>query len=279
MKQRFKKLAMLLMLTAALAFGTANAAFAAEPTASVTETGSETAPDSMDGEAVPNDEAGAEGQMPEGMPEGMEMPDFGEAAGWEADTNEIQDTSQTFQMIATAAVAVCGVFVILGAAVLVLSIRRKKTKPEKTGMKKGLFNSLVAAGMVVIVVILTVGNNLALGTYKNSVDALFTKASKTDTNIDSTETDWMNLVYKIANEGMVLMRNENNTLPLNTQSDNVKINLLGYRAYDPIYSGSGSGSTDNANATDIVTSLESAGFEVNTACVDENIYVKNTAKT
>lgn len=316
MKQRFKKLAMLMALTATLTFGMTAAAFAAEPTGAVSETssdavadgaadgeaqsdaapgggnasdgaqgeaaaGEQAAPDGVEGDAAANGETAPDGAdmseaegMPEGMPEGMEMPGSEGAAGWEADTNEVKDTSQTFQLIATIAVVVCGVLVVLGAAVLVISIRRKKTKPEKTGMKKGLFNSLVAAGMVIVVAILAVGNNLALGTYKNSVDALFTKASKTDANIDSSEADWMNLVYEIADEGMVLMKNENETLPLDTQSGDVKVNLLGYRAYDPIYSGSGSGSTDNANATDIVTSLEDAGIEVNSACVDENVYAK-----
>lgn len=140
-------------------------------------------------------------------------------------------------------------------------------------MKRTVYNSVVAVGMAVILAVLSVGNYLATDVYANSVDALFTKSSKTDSEIESGFEDWVGLCYEISEEGMVLLRNENETLPIDTSSG-VKVNLLGASAYDPIYSGSGSGSTNSESAMDIVTALEAAGFEVNSAIEKAGLYEK-----
>ena len=70
---------------------------------------------------------------------------------------------------------------------------------------------------------------------------------------------------------MVLLENNGDVLPLDTATES-KVNLLGYYAYNPYYSGTGSGSTDATNAVSIVQGLENAGFEVNTAPLDEGVY-------
>lgn len=281
-KKRRSKLLLAAVLTLVLMLGVSMSTYAEESGDSAPATEEQmTAPEGEmpEGEAPAGDDAGG---MPE-LPEGMEMPEgfdpdmmMGdqETAGWEVDTTEVADTASTFQTIATVAVVAVGVIVVLLAVLLVLGINKRKKNPEKTGMKRGIFNTLVAGGMAVIMVVLCVANYLTHVTYKNSVDALFTKSAKADSDIETDAEDWQNLCFEIAGEGMVLMRNENNTLPLDTSSENVKINLLGYRAYEPVYSGSGSGSVDSGTAIDIVTSLESAGFEVNPACTDEGVYVQ-----
>ena len=64
---------------------------------------------------------------------------------------------------------------------------------------------------------------------------------------------------EIVKEGVVLLRNENDALPL----DKGNINLFGWSTVDPVVGGSGgSGGAAGANAT-IRSSLESAGFTVN----------------
>ena len=78
-----------------------------------------------------------------------------------------------------------------------------------------------------------------------------------DPKITTQNSDWKNFAVKVAEEGTVLLKNKNNTLPLAKG----KINLLGYCAYNPIYGGAGSGMADSSNAYSIVQSLQDAGYE------------------
>ena len=74
------------------------------------------------------------------------------------------------------------------------------------------------------------------------------------------EDGWRQLVVDVADEGIVLLKNNDSTLPF---EKGAKLNLLGYGAYNPCYSGSGSGSVSADDAVSIVQSLEDAGFELN----------------
>ncbi len=72
----------------------------------------------------------------------------------------------------------------------------------------------------------------------------------------------------VAREGMVLMRNENDTLPLLTSdSDKTKVSIFGYAAIDPALGGGDSMDDQSAGyvteETDIFSTLENAGYEVN----------------
>ena len=83
-----------------------------------------------------------------------------------------------------------------------------------------------------------------------------------DSKIMTDPSDWQNFAFQEAQEGVVLMRNRRNTLPLPQKK---KINLLGYCAYYPIYSGSGSGNVESSNTYSIEDSLKAAGFQLNPA--------------
>jgi beta-glucosidase len=60
------------------------------------------------------------------------------------------------------------------------------------------------------------------------------------------------LTKKITDEGIVLLKNSNNTLPLAKQSNVVP---FGYRYRDPVFGGTGSGAVDTSKDY-IVTSVE-----------------------
>ncbi len=74
------------------------------------------------------------------------------------------------------------------------------------------------------------------------------------------------LVKKISEDGTVLLKNENHTLPLDITSSN-KVNVFGYTSLDNawVYTGVGSGSClpDPEKRLGIIRGLEKAGFEVN----------------
>lgn len=72
------------------------------------------------------------------------------------------------------------------------------------------------------------------------------------------------LVEEISNEGMVLLKNKENALPI---SKTTKIALLGRGSVDPVYGGSGSGNVDTTRCATPRSGLEKAGFTV-----DEEVY-------
>lgn len=65
---------------------------------------------------------------------------------------------------------------------------------------------------------------------------------------------------EVLGEGMVLLKNDNNALPLTTGSN---LSLVGVTAYDPVYGGTGSGTISVNDAVGFVDSLTKAGFNVN----------------
>ncbi len=62
-----------------------------------------------------------------------------------------------------------------------------------------------------------------------------------------------------ATEGMVLLKNENNTLPIKSK----KVALFGITSYNFIAGGTGSGNVNKAYTIDMLQGLQAAGYEVN----------------
>lgn len=159
-------------------------------------------------------------------------------------------------------VIVCAVAVI--AVILCVLLVKNKNKLAGTATKK-IVNSVISVILIGVIVAV----NVVTSIYASSLDSVFTMPAEGSDSVSTTEEDWRELVTEIADEGMVLLKNENNTLPL---AIGTKINLLGYCAYNPHYSGSGSGSVDAADAVSIVSALETAGFELNSALVSADIF-------
>jgi len=75
------------------------------------------------------------------------------------------------------------------------------------------------------------------------------------------------LARQAASEGMVLLENRNNTLPINTQE--VKsIAAFGNASYEFISGGTGSGDVNEAYTISLIEGLENGGFEVNKELAD-----------
>ena len=72
--------------------------------------------------------------------------------------------------------------------------------------------------------------------------------------------------YIYAILGTLGLAGNNGVLPL---SGTDKINVFGWAATNPIYGGTGSGSSSNEGNIDILTSLKNAGFEVNQELIDK----------
>ena len=82
------------------------------------------------------------------------------------------------------------------------------------------------------------------------------------------------LCEKIEGEGIVLLKNEGNALPLSTSERHVT--LLGVASRDIIYGGTGSGNVDTSNVLSLAEALQEKGLNVNQTAV--NYYLTGTGK-
>lgn len=147
----------------------------------------------------------------------------------------------------------------------------------KVLMKIGrVLRRVLAVVLAIIFVLLTVATAIAVplsNTYESMITmALGQKSFKTDggnnpqyyTSEYVSEEDLAQasaeLCKEIEQEGMVLMTNENNALPLNSGA---RISLLSQNSVDLVYGGAGAGSVDTSTAANLKTAMESAGLVIN----------------
>lgn len=98
------------------------------------------------------------------------------------------------------------------------------------------------------------------------MSSLITLAMGKGTISEETSDAATQLCQEIAEEGIVLLKNENNILPLN---DTNTLNVFGWASTNPCYGGTGSGSLSDAYETvSLLQGLEDAGFKLNTELSD-----------
>ena len=78
--------------------------------------------------------------------------------------------------------------------------------------------------------------------------------------LDEVVADGRAATKQIVEEGSVLLKNDNNALPI---AKGTKVSLLGTTAYNPVYGGTGSGTISVADATPFLKSVKDAGLSVN----------------
>ncbi len=91
------------------------------------------------------------------------------------------------------------------------------------------------------------------------------KSDYTADEYDKLQADYLDTGERIESEGIVLLKNDNNALPL-AAGEKVSTFLTGSVAFN--YSASGSGAADTAGYTDLKTALEGAGLKVNSGLWD-----------
>ena len=141
--------------------------------------------------------------------------------------------------------------------------------PERPGVFASILLVIFALGFGAGIYFV---QKLAFDDFEGSINAIFTQTHQSDSSVGTSEAEWRALAHEIGAQGMTLLRNENATLPLQSGT---KINLLGYRAYDPVFSGSGSGAVSADDSIGFVSALTQAGFTVNPAI--EQVYAETIA--
>ena len=153
---------------------------------------------------------------------------------------------------------------------------------KKKKLPKGVARKAVGAGICgVLTVALAVGTTVANGystvinTYLKTPTTELKKGDNGDTDTEYFKSDFSSteelsahetaVAEQIEGEGAVLLKNENNALPLASGS---KVSAVSHSSVDLVYGGTGSGSVDTESAPSLKDALESAGFEVNSTLWD-----------
>lgn len=160
-----------------------------------------------------------------------------------------------------AAIKACKVPLIVGGIIIVagiaLLIASKIVKEDKTKL------ILKAQGPVAILlsVVMTV-TWICTGVEYSNITAVLSKSKELD---DETKGASVDVSEKIAEEGITLLKNEDNALPLKNTK---KLNVFGWSSTHPVYAGTGSGATSEDACVSLLQGIEDAGFEVNQDLVD-----------
>lgn len=127
---------------------------------------------------------------------------------------------------------------------------------------------------IAIVIGLVIGNYYALK-YQNLISVYFNQSNQKIVSAEGENSDYFTSDYetkeertahlqeigtKIEEEGIVLLKDENDALPIATGS---KISVFGQDSVDPIYGGGGAGSVDSSKAVNLKTAFTNAGYQLN----------------
>lgn len=145
--------------------------------------------------------------------------------------------------------------VILAAVIIIVVAVRKM---EVTKRKFVRSQSLIALLLAVVVIV----NMICWG----PMSSMISLATGAGTIEEKTSDEATELCEDIAGEGIVLLQNEGNMLPL---ANETKLNVFGWSSTNPVYGGTGSGGLSDAYPTvSMLEGLENAGFELNKELID-----------
>ncbi len=160
-------------------------------------------------------------------------------------------------------------FIAIGAALLLAIIVtiavRKLQKPLRSLVRK---EAWIAAALAIITVI----NMICFG----PMSTLISLATGSGSVTEETTAKATEVARRIAEEGFVMLENENQALPLESGK---KLNLFGWASTNPVYGGAGSGGiNDLYPIVSLEQGLTDAGFELNTELHDFYLsYAENRA--
>ncbi len=117
-----------------------------------------------------------------------------------------------------------------------------------------------SAGLATVLAVVLIVNLICYGPMYATVSGVL-NASKAEIS-DDVVSNSLAVVQETGREGMVLLKN-NGLLPL--KSDVSALNVFGWASAHPVFSGTGSAASGEAGikTTDIITSLNEAGFKTN----------------
>ena len=145
-----------------------------------------------------------------------------------------------------------GVVLVLAIVAMIACMKLPKAKKYMIRCQAGLAILLALVITVNLICFGPMNTMISLATGSGSISE--------ETSAEATE-----LVEDIADEGIVLLQNDGNTLPLTAGN----LNVFGWASTNPVYGGTGSGALNDAYHTvTLLEGLENAGFTLNTELSD-----------
>ncbi len=149
-------------------------------------------------------------------------------------------------------------------------------KRKKSSLIGGIVLSVLLVLTVIVNVVLTGPLYTVMNMYFGKGDIVIKNAehaNELDTNYYKSDyvsgeellTASQKLAEKVEGEGIVLLKNENKTLPLS--QDEMSVSLFGRTSVDPIYTGAGSAATESS-PVDYKTAFTNHGFKINETLFD-----------
>ena len=138
---------------------------------------------------------------------------------------------------------------------------------EEQGMKKKSGFPVGRAILCGVLALFIIAANVAVNFFAGYFDKMYTvyEAEASEVNHVSYEeamAHGQQVTADILREGSVLLKNENNTLPL---ANTTKVNLFGWRSTKMVFGGAGSGFVDDTTALSLEDALKEQGIEANPA--------------
>lgn len=154
-----------------------------------------------------------------------------------------------------AALQACQAQLIAIGIALVIAIVLTVVVMKQPVTKKKLFRAQTWICFLLVFVVII--NVVVSGPMNTMVSLALGGGQISDDSIEESQDTCLS----IAEEGMVLLKNEGSALPL---ANGTKLNVFGWSSTNPVYGGTGSGSVSDAyDKVDIIEGLTDAGFEVN----------------
>ena len=156
-------------------------------------------------------------------------------------------TSIKPHLIAIGVILVIGIIILIAAKVLKDKSKRFVLRAE--------------AGIAMLLGVTIVLNLICTGPMSTLLDLV----SGNGVITEETAEEANSLISEICEEGVVLLENDDDVLPLTSN----KVNLFGWSCTVPIYGGTGSGAlNDKYHIVDLLEGLDNSGIEYNTELTD-----------
>ena len=161
------------------------------------------------------------------------------------------------------AIALLGII----AAVVILCVTKRKAAAAQGffvgGKRMGVKYAIIAFALIVLLFI-----NFVMYTFSGIITLALCGSGITTDPKKAAEAAKNNaeLCVEIASDGMTLLKNQNNTLPLKPDSDGkYKVNVFGYAGNDHgfVHQGAGSGGGTDVDIITIYEGLRQSGIEIN----------------
>lgn len=147
------------------------------------------------------------------------------------------------------------VYAIVGTFVLMIAVMAL----AHFFVKKGTRHLVrFTAGIAWILTVTVLVNVICFGPMYNNVSIILNSTGEVS---EETAAASKEVIQEVGEEGMVLLKNSNQLLPLSP--DTRKLNVFGWASIAPILGGTGSGASDTSQSIGILQSLQDAGYETN----------------